>query len=177
MLAKKTWKCISLQSAIPSKLISEFFFRKKLCPRSSSSQKKSCLFLSVPRSSLLLLFLYWYSPGSSITFYLKFQRTWLGTCGSASDNPELFPCTHQVIEDHTCSRAGTFQWSQREAAKRDEPPSPETSESLNGDGFLPIKARKPLPKVKISYFQMCIPAVPLWTHSCLHYCCYRTLYQ
>lgn len=97
--------------------------------------KKIRYFSFWTRSSLPLLLLHWFSPGSSTASYLTFQRTWLGICGSVTtcqDNSQLFQDTHRIIEDSTYSRAGTFQWSKREPAKRDEPHSPETS----GDGSL-----------------------------------------
>lgn len=122
-------KCSSFQNHVR-------IFSEGNCFLDPQALKKIQFFFNFgTRSSLLLLFLYWYSPGRSIDSYLKFQRTWLGTWGSVTT------CQRQpsIASIHSPNYGGLHVFQGRnlsEPAKRDEPHSPETSDSLTGGGSL-----------------------------------------
>lgn len=154
------------------------------CVLDPQTLKKIWYFSFWTRSSLLLLFLYLYSPGSSIASYLKFQRTWLGTWGRVAT------CQWQpwIIPIHSSSYWGLHVFQGRNFSVVQERASREgwTSQPWNiwfsKWGWVSLHNRpgnfcQRAIRAVFAISRCASRCVSLWTHSSLHYCCYRTLYQ
>lgn len=101
--------------------------------------KKIRYFSFWTRSSLLLLFLYWFSPGSSTAPFLTFQRTWLGICGSVTTCQWQLP----LVPGHSSSYWGLHIFQGRNLSVVQERASKEgwTSQPWNIWGWVFVHNR------------------------------------